>query len=106
MSTKETLEDKIQRTERKLLELSLMLKRLDGEYQRLLEEMSFTPKQLKDYVENPENFDPPIWEHLQNEKKMLDEKLNLELNNISDLMHTKKTLAERGKVQQHWLFVR
>lgn len=106
MSTEEKLEDKIQRTERKLLELSLILKRLDGEYQRLLEEMSFTPKQLQEYVENPKNFAPPIWERLENEKKMLDEKLNLELNNITDTVKTKKTLSERGQVQKHWLFVR
>mgnify|MGYP002138947446 CR=1 FL=1 len=106
MSKEEKLEDKIHKTEQKLLELSLVLNRLDGEYQKLLEEMSFTPKQIKEYAENPNNFAPPIWEFLQNEKKMLDEKLNLELSNINDLTKTTKTLSERGQIQKHWLFVR
>jgi len=106
MSVEEKLETKIQKTERKLLEMSIILKRLDREYQKLLDEMALTPEQLKAYVENPENFAPPIWEQLQNEKKMLDEKLNLELSCVPDLAKAKKTISERGTVQQHWLFVR
>lgn len=106
MSVEEKLENKIQRTERKLLELSIIMKRLDREYQKLMEELSCTPEQLKAYVENSENFSPPIWEQLQKEKKMLDEKLNLELSCVPDLAKTKKTISERGTVQQHWLFVR
>lgn len=106
MSVKENLEDKIQETEKKLHEISLDMKRLDREYQNLLDEIELSPLELKEYVENPKNFSAPIWEQLQAEKKMLDEKLNLELNNIPDLLKTQKVFSERGKIQQHWLFVR
>lgn len=106
MSVKEKLEVKIHRTERKLNEISISLKRLDREYQELLKELSFTPDQLKDYVENSDNFAPPIWEQLQNEKKKWDEKLNLELNSVPDPLKTKKTASEQAGIQQHWLFVR
>ena len=106
MPVEEKIEDKIQKTEKKLLELSVILKRLDREYQKLLDEMELPPEQLKAYVENSENFSPPIWEQLQNEKKKLDERLNLELSCIPDLSKTKKSLAEKGAVQQHWLYVR
>jgi hypothetical protein len=106
MSSKEKLEDKIHKTERKLNELSIILKRLDREYQELLKELSSTPEQLKEYVANPDHFDPPIWEQLQNEKKIWDEKLNLELNSVPDPLKTKKTVSERASIQQHWLFVR
>ncbi len=106
MSIKENIESKIQKTEKRLSEFSISLKRLDQEYQELLKELGLTHEQLKEHVENPSNFEVPIWEHLQNEKKMLDEKLNLELNSIVDPLKTQKSLAERGNVQQHWLFVR
>lgn len=106
MVIKEKLEEKIQATERKLNELSIRLKRLDDEYQQLLKEWGLTTEELKNHVENPENFDPPIWEELQKEKKKLDEKLNLELNSVSDPLKTKKAFSEQGNIQQHWLFVR
>jgi hypothetical protein len=106
MAIKEKLEEKIQATERKLNELSIRLKRLDEEYQQLLKEWGLTAEELKNHVENPENFDPSIWEELQKEKKKLDEKLNLELNSVSDPLKTKQAFSERGSIQQHWLFVR
>lgn len=106
MSFKKNLEEKIRSTEQKLNTFSISLKRLEIEYQQLLEELALTPEQLKSYMENPENFSPLIWEQLQNEKTKLDEKLNLELGSIPDPHKTKKTIAERGNIQQHWLFVR
>lgn len=106
MSVEEKLEDKIQKTEKRLRELSIIMKRLDREYQKLLEEMDTSPEQLKAYVDNSDNFAPPIWEQLQNEKKKLDEKLNLELSCVSDPTKTKKAISERASVQKHWLFVR
>lgn len=99
-------EDKLQKTEKKLAEISMTLKRLDLEYQKVLSDIDMTPEQLNAYVANPDNFDPPIWEHLQNEKKQHDEKLNLELSCITNPSKTKKALNERGAVQPHWLFVR
>lgn len=106
MVIEQKLEEKIHRTERRLLELSLHLQRLNQEHQKLLEELDLTPEQLKDFVENPENFPPPIWEQLQKEKKEWDEKLDLELKNVRNANKTKSVLSERGTIQQHWLFVR
>lgn len=106
MAIEEKLEEKIHRTERKLIELSLHIQRLSREYQEILDEWALTPEQLKDFAENPDNFSPPIWEKLQKEKKQMNEKLESELNNVHDANKTKKAIAERGTVQQHWLLVR
>jgi hypothetical protein len=106
MSVKEKLEEKIQKTDRRLNEFSINLERLDNDYQQMLKDLSLTPDQLKNYVENPNNFAQPVWDELQNEKKKLDEKLNLELNSVVDPLKTKQTTSERGTIQQHWLFVR
>lgn len=106
MVVEEKLEDKIQRTEKKLKELSFHMQRLNRDYQQLLNDLALTPEQLKEFVEDPNNFSPLIWEQLQNEKKKLDEWLNLELNNVHDANKAKTVYSEKGKVQQHWLFVR
>lgn len=106
MAIEEKLEERIHKTERKLIELSLHIQRLNREYQEILDDLALTPEQLKSFVENPANFTPPIWEQLQKEKKAMEEKLNLELNNVRDANKAKSTIAEKGKVQQHWLFVR
>lgn len=106
MAFKDKMEDKMQRTEKKLMELSLNLKRIDREYQGLLEEMAISAEQLEEYARDEKKTSSPIWIQLQNEQKKLDEQLNLELNAISDPSKTKKTQSERGNVQRHWLFVR
>lgn len=106
MSFKEKLEEKINQTERKLNEFSIRLKKLDQELKQILNELELTPEQLKNYVQDPDRFTPPVWEQLQAEKKKWDEKINLEINSLSDPLKTKKTISERGNVQQHWLFVR
>jgi hypothetical protein len=106
MSLEEKLEEKIQKTKLKMKELSLALERLNQEYQQLLDELASTPEQIKDYLENSDNFTPPIWEMLQNEKKKLDDQLNLELSLVRDPLKLKKTFSEKGSIQNHWLFVR
>jgi hypothetical protein len=102
----ETLEEKIHRTDRKLKELLLHMQRLSHKHQEFLDRLALSPEQLKNFVENPASFSPATWEHLQNEKKNWEEQLNLELSHVRDANKTKKTLSERGQVQQHWLFVR
>ena len=102
---KEKIEDKIQSTEKKLTEFSICLNRLNREYQELLDTLSLTPEQLKEQEIN-NDIDSSVREHLQNEKKKLDEKLNLELENVIDACKTKKTNNDRANIKQHWLFIR
>lgn len=106
MSLEENLEEKIHRTEKKLKEFSITLSRLESDYQQILKDLNITPDQLANFSENPEDYDQAEWEQLQDVKKKLDEKLNLELSRIYDPQKTKKTLSEKGTIQQHWLFVR
>lgn len=90
----------------KMRELSINMEKLDREYQKLLDHLGLNIEEIESHLENPENFSQPIWENLQNEKKKLDEKLNLAISSITDLKKTKKTFSERAQVQQNWVFVR
>jgi hypothetical protein len=106
MLYKESISDKILRTERKMKELSIQMEKIKNDYQQLLEELSLTPQQISHHINNPENFSPPIWEKIQKEKAHLDEKLNLELSQIKDPLKNEKGYLEQATIKQHWLFVR
>jgi|GEM_PF-2794124 len=100
------LQENIHITERKLTELSIQVQRLDRDYESLLKQWGLTPEEVKEFVEEAAHFSPSVWEDLQNEKKQMDEKLNLELSNVLNGNKIKQVLSEKGKIQQHWLFVR
>lgn len=102
----ENLEAKIQKTERKLHELSLHLQFFNADYEKILEELTLTPEQIKEFAENPDNFSSSLWEKLQSEKREWEEKLKIALDNVPNANQTKQSLAEKAKVRPHWLFVR
>jgi cytochrome oxidase Cu insertion factor (SCO1/SenC/PrrC family) len=106
MSLEQKLEANIQNTQLKMQQLAISMESLENEYQQLLEDLALTPEQLKDYAEDSSNFSPPIWEQLQNDKKKLDEKLDLALKSVRDPLKIKKTFSDQGLIQRHWIFVR
>lgn len=106
MFDQEKIETKIHKTEKKLAELSLRLQYFHEEYEKLLEECELSPTELKTYIESPDNFSKETWEHLQQEKKQLDEKLITDLSQVRDPNKAKQTLMDQSIIQQHWLFVR
>lgn len=102
----EEIHKKIQSTEKEMRELSLSVERLHQEYQQLLNELELTPEQIKASIENPENLLPEERELIQEERKKLDEKLNLELSQIKDIKKTEENFETLKEIQKHWLFVR
>ena len=98
----ETLEDNIQKTDRKLKELALRMEQLESEHQRLLEEMGLT---IGSNLPEAEELPPDTRALLENEKKKMQEQLSLMLHTV-DPLQTKKCLSEQAGIQSHWLFVR
>ncbi len=106
MSKEDELYHKYQSTQQKLKELSIMSEKIDRNYQSLLTTLGTSPKELKEFMENPENFSPAIWEEMQEEKKKMDEMLALQMSVLRDPKKIKKKYSERGRVKQNWIFVR
>ncbi|MCE2983325.1 MAG: hypothetical protein LW832_07140 [Parachlamydia sp.] len=100
------LHNKIEENQKKMAEMMINLDILKEEYQNLMKELGLTAEELKSFAKNSENFSPPIWEQLQNEKKEVEEKLDLALNNIPDPLKVRKTMDQKSAIQNHWLFVR
>jgi hypothetical protein len=106
MSLERKIEQNIQETQIKINKADIMLEQLEHDFSQLMQELNLTVEDAHQYIANPSNFTPEIWEELQNQKKQLDEKLQLELKNIKNPLKIKKSFSERGTIQPHWLFVR
>lgn len=100
------LNDRLHQTQTKLKELEINLEKLDREYKKLIAETELDPDHIQGYIDEPTNFSEPIWERLQKEKKKLSDNLNKSLNLVTDPTRVKKTFAERGTIQQNWIFVK
>ena len=101
----EDLEQKMARQEKALKELQLRNENLDGEIQDYLDGHQVNTDNLSKYIAEKSNFGEANWEELQKRKSQIDQKLNRELENISNPLRLKKAYKQRN-VQQHWLFVR
>lgn len=105
MSSTNHLENHIQKNELAIQELSIKLDALNRNVQDLLNELNVSPQQLTTFLDNKDNFTEENWNTMTTQRKALDEKLNMELQNLRNPQKTKKTF-QAMHVQQHWLFVR
>lgn len=101
----EILEDKIERNENKIKESLNKFERLTSALNCLYSECNISPEELKAFLDNPDNFEPGVWDYLQQESQKMEAKTNLELDHIQNPLKTKKAYSDRN-VQSHWLFVR
>lgn len=98
-------EEKLNLNEKKIRELAIRHEKLDNDVADFLKELEVTPEQLTAFISKKENFTEENWEELQNQKKKLDEKLDVELKNVRDPLKSKKALASLN-VNRHWLYVK
>jgi chromosome segregation ATPase len=103
--SEQKLEQNIAKTNISIQQLMIHMEGLDREIQELLGELHVTPQQLSVFIENEQNFTQENWSELQQQRKILDEKLMTFLSNVKDLRKTTKAHKERH-VQNHWLFVK
>ena len=100
------LEQQSAKHELSMQELMIRIDSLDREVKTLLDELQITPEQVSHFVSSATNFTSENWEELQNQRKLLDEKLAMELSNIKNPTKTKEALQSQKNVARHWIFVR
>lgn len=99
------IDEKFEKTQKKMQELEIRNTKLDRDAVDLLTELKVSAEQLSQYIDDKENFSKKNWEQLQKKKSEIEQKLDTELNSVRNPLKTKETLKERN-VNQHWLFVR
>lgn len=106
MNKDEKLDDEVAKYEIKIQELERQLEIQRQEEDSFLSQLNVSLKQLKAYADNKDNFTDKSWDKLSNEKKILDDKLKLELASVRDPRKIKRSYASLQSVERHWLYVR
>lgn len=102
----ENIDQKIKTNEKKIALYKMRFERYQKAFDQLHEETNTSLEELINFVETPTNFEPHIWEYLEEYKANLENKLNQELENIRNPFKVEQSYAERRSIQNHWLFVR
>ena len=105
MLENQNIEVHSEKNENKRHLLELQIEALDKEIAQFLTELKVTPENLTLFIQNQSHFTPDNWETLQQERKALEEKLQLNLKNIPNPRKAKKAYRER-QVGSNWLFVK
>lgn len=105
MFLKDNIEEKLSANEKKIRELDIRFEKLNNDIKNFLNELQVTPEQLTSFISQKENFTEENWEELQKQKKQLEDKLNLELKNITNPLKSKKARASLN-IDRHWLYVK
>lgn len=98
-------EKKIETHGIKIQELEIQLESLDRNIAEFLQQMEIDLEKLTAYMEKPDNFSEQNWEELLTQKKLINDKLQRELNNIRNPIKTKSAYSNLH-VERHWLHVR
>ena len=100
------LDNYIQQNETKIKSLSIHLENLNREIDTFFSELQMNLDQLSRYMSNQDNFTEENWGELMNQKKIMEDKLQRELDNIRNPIKAKSSQSSTQHVQRHWLFVR
>jgi len=95
-------EQKSQRITKAIKEISLRLERIEDEISSFYKEHNVSPQQLSHYLATPEHFSEEQWNTIQNLRKELEQRLQLD----QEKAEKKSTPPQKLTVQHHWLHVR
>ena len=105
MFESQDIDEKIEKTQKKIKELEIRNGKLDNDSIDLLSALKVTSEQLSQYMDKKENFTDKNWEQLQERKEEIEQRLATDLTSVRDPKKSQKALQERN-VGSHWLFVR
>jgi ABC-type Fe2+-enterobactin transport system substrate-binding protein len=105
MYPRDNLEELVERQQKQIKELTIRIEMLDREIDHLHQELKLSPQQVSEFLQNKSNFSEVIWEELQKQKQILDEKLQKELENLRQPQKTKEKLKDLH-LAQNWIRMR
>ncbi len=101
MFTPNSLEDKLQYTEKVIQELERQQEALTRQAEEYFEALQFKAEEVDAILSNRANFSDAAWDYLQKEREELEKKLQRKI----DAIHVPKKKA-RPVIPNHALFVR
>ena len=92
--------------EKQLKELVQKFESLNKEIDSFFEEIGTTVENVSTFMGNADNFDDETWDQMEQQRSLLNERLNRELANIRNPKRLEEKYSERHAIAPHWLFVR
>ena len=105
MFLEKSVDWEVENQQKKIADLKKKNDVLNKEINDFYEELKLTPEQLSTFLQERDNFTESNWEELLQQRKALDDKLAIELENICNPLKTKLAYSSRN-VDKNWLFVR
>lgn len=100
------LENKIEQNNTKIKALSIQIENINREMDSFFKELQINFDNLSEFMSKKDNFTEENWEELSKQKKMIEERLQRELDNIRNPLKAKHAQSSQQHVQRHWLFVK
>lgn len=98
-----TLDVRHNENEETLAQLSNQMKDLEAQAEQLMEKMGVDKGQVKEYVENPDNFSEEQWQEMQILQEALKKRISSELDNVPDVKRTERAFQELGVADRNWI---
>ncbi len=102
---KDQSEQKATKQNKALLDLLIYIDSLDRDVKNLMTELKVSAEQIDLFVNHEQNFTAENWQELQTQRKLLDEKLTREKENIPNPVVNQQRQLE-NQLKSNWLFVK
>ena len=76
------VDDIVNKNEEQLKNLIKKLNEFRDQIKEVFKEAGINPEEVASYFENPENFEPEVWEELQKQKEKFEEEFQRDLDNL------------------------
>ena len=84
MNSNKNIDDIIAKSEENIAELDKMVKDIEDQMKKVCEEINITPEQLKEYINNPDNFSEETWEKMQQKRQEVKDEFKRDIDNITN----------------------
>ena len=83
MKSNKNMDDMIAQSEQNIAEIDKMVKDIEDQMKKVCEEINITPEQLKEYINNPDNFSEETWEKMQQKRQEVKDEFKNDIDNIT-----------------------
>ncbi|SCA63153.1 Uncharacterized protein SCG7086_AL_00090 [Chlamydiales bacterium SCGC AG-110-P3] len=90
---------------RTINELAERNAQFDDEAKELLASLEVSPEQINALLKDSTQFTPNNWQQIQEQVRLLDEKIECEIANVPDPIRATNARNEQN-IQQHWMFIK
>ena len=98
MNSNKNIDDMIAQSERNIADLDKVVKDIEDQMRKVCEDINIMPEQLKEYINNPDNFSEETWEKMQQKRQEVKDEFKNDMENITSHYDAIEKLKELRNV--------